>query len=120
MAENERTKCTLEFDFLLEIHRLFFLFLLSRCFFTTNEHCMEWFRRLAKAVSPPKSTEELFAFAFYAWASEEGCNDLNGRLGRDLSVPGSHFRNEVSTFFLLLAIFKGAVYVHFIGIWNYV
>nr|XP_018911014.1 PREDICTED: myotubularin-related protein 3 isoform X2 [Bemisia tabaci] len=66
-----------------------------RCFFTTNEHCMEWFRRLAKAVSPPKSTEELFAFAFYAWASEEGCNDLNGRLGRDLSVPGSHFRNEV-------------------------
>ncbi|KAG8233522.1 hypothetical protein J437_LFUL013646, partial [Ladona fulva] len=72
-----------------------------RCTFSTNEHCMEWYRRLVRALSPPKAIEDIFAFAFYAWSAEEGGEEVSQRLGRDSEFLDStehfqkSFRNEV-------------------------
>lgn len=54
-----------------------------RCTFNTSEQCLEWYRRLTKAISPSKSTEELFAFAIYAWVGEEGGEEVMSRLNRE-------------------------------------
>lgn len=72
-----------------------------RCTFSTNEHCMEWYKRLVRALSPPKAIEDIFAFAFNAWSAEEGGEEVSQRLGRDSEFLDSgenfqkSFRNEV-------------------------
>ncbi|XP_069700991.1 phosphatidylinositol-3,5-bisphosphate 3-phosphatase MTMR3 isoform X2 [Periplaneta americana] len=68
-----------------------------RCTFTTNEHCLDWFRRLHKATMSPCNIEDLFAFAFMAWSSEEGGEEVAARLGgsRDALSGVSSFRAEV-------------------------
>ncbi|GLH01661.1 Uncharacterized protein GBIM_07751 [Gryllus bimaculatus] len=52
-----------------------------RLTFSTGELCMEWLRRLHTATAPPQSMEEMFAFAFFAWSSEEGSEEALARLG---------------------------------------
>ncbi|XP_046386116.1 myotubularin-related protein 3 isoform X1 [Ischnura elegans] len=72
-----------------------------RCTFSTNEHCLEWHRRLLRALSPPKAIEDIFAFAFYAWSAEEGGEEVSHRLGREPELIDSgenfqkSFKNEV-------------------------
>lgn len=76
----------------LMLFELFFIFF--RCKFSTNEHCQDWFRRLSRVTSPPKQIEDVFAFAFHAWASEEGGEEVLTRLA---SKDSEHyyFRSEV-------------------------
>jgi hypothetical protein len=71
--------------------------LFYRCTFTTNEHCLDWFRRLHKATMAPSNIEDLFAFAFMAWSSEEGGEEVSARLGgsRDVLTGISSFHAEV-------------------------
>jgi myotubularin-related protein 3/4 len=68
-----------------------------RCTFTTNEHCLDWFRRLHKATLSPSNIEDLFAFAFMAWSSEEGGEEVTARLGgsRDTGTGIPSFHAEV-------------------------
>ncbi|KDR18504.1 myotubularin-related protein 3-like isoform X3 [Zootermopsis nevadensis] len=70
---------------------------LLRCTFTTNEHCLDWFHRIHKATMAPASIEDLFAFAFMAWSSEEGGEEVAARLGgsRDAPTGISSFHAEV-------------------------
>ncbi|XP_023704302.1 myotubularin-related protein 3 isoform X4 [Cryptotermes secundus] len=70
---------------------------LLRCTFTTNEHCLDWFRRLHKATISPSNIEDLFAFAFMAWSSEEGGEEVTARLGgsRDAVTGVPSFHSEV-------------------------
>lgn len=51
-----------------------------RCTFTTNEHCMEWYRRLTASTLPPKRLDDIFAFPFRAWCSGETQTDLHQAL----------------------------------------
>lgn len=69
-----------------------------RCTFATNEHCQDWFRRLIRATSSPKQIEDVFAFAYHAWAPEEGGEEVRSRLA--LKDPErDYFRSEVSLLF---------------------
>lgn len=55
---------------------------------------MEWYKRLTRAIIPPKNVQEVFAFAFHAWAIEDQCNEeifLN--LGHD--GDDDYFMKEV-------------------------
>lgn len=67
-----------------------------RLTFSTGELCMEWLRRLHTATAPPQSMEEMFAFAFFAWSSEEGSEEVLARLGGNLSC---HKVNEEADVF---------------------
>lgn len=49
---------------------------INRWTFITSKQCCEWFRRLIEATSSSKPTESVFAFALYAWVSEEGGEEL--------------------------------------------
>lgn len=42
----------------------------SRCMIPTSEQCSEWQRRLTVAAGLPTSYESMFAYSYYAWASE--------------------------------------------------
>lgn len=64
------------------------------CVFATNEHCLEWFKRLHKVTYPRKSVEDIFAFAYYAWSMEEGKE--NFKLGKDNTSYSATFNSEVS------------------------
>ncbi|EEB20241.1 conserved hypothetical protein [Pediculus humanus corporis] len=85
---------------IIEIREIFYLYIgckdarSLRCTFSTNEHCQDWFRRLIKATSPPKQIEDVFAFAFHAWATEEGGEEVLSRLS---SKDGEYyyFKSEV-------------------------
>ncbi|XP_067014667.2 myotubularin-related protein 3 isoform X2 [Anabrus simplex] len=85
----------------LEVRDIFFLHVgckdarSLRLTFTTNEHCLDWFRRLHRATAPPKGIEDLFAFAFFAWLNEEGQEEVQFRLGRDAMCSPHGFRGEV-------------------------
>ncbi|XP_024939263.1 myotubularin-related protein 3 isoform X3 [Cephus cinctus] len=63
------------------------------CAFSTNEHCLEWFKRLHKVTYPRKSIEDIFAFAYYAWSVEEGRD--YPRLGKDNGSYTATFNSEV-------------------------
>ncbi|KAJ8668071.1 hypothetical protein QAD02_009734 [Eretmocerus hayati] len=63
------------------------------CAFSTNEHCLEWFKRLHKVTLPRKSIEDMFAFAYYAWSMEEGKD--YPRLGKDSNSYLTKFNAEV-------------------------
>ncbi|PSN38099.1 Myotubularin-related protein 3 [Blattella germanica] len=88
---------------LIEVKDIFFLHIgckdarSLRCTFATNEHCLDWFRRLHKATMSPSNIEDLFAFAFMAWSSEEGGEEVVARLGgsRDALNGFPSFRAEV-------------------------
>ena len=58
---------------------------------------MDWFRRLSDATKYPKTIEDIFAFAFMAWSSEEGGEEVVARLGgsRDSLNGYSSFRADV-------------------------
>ncbi|XP_047352188.1 myotubularin-related protein 3 isoform X1 [Vespa velutina] len=83
----------------LEVKEIFFLHIGCKdarslsCAFSTNEHCLEWFKRLHKVTYPRKSIEDIFAFAYYAWSIEEGKD--YPRLGKDNSSYISTFNSEV-------------------------
>ncbi|XP_066601319.1 myotubularin-related protein 3 [Prorops nasuta] len=83
----------------LEVKEIFFLHIGCKdarslsCAFSTNEHCLEWFKRVHKVTYPRKSIEDIFAFAYYAWSIEEGKD--YPRLGKDTSSYISTFNSEV-------------------------
>ncbi|XP_046608282.1 myotubularin-related protein 3 isoform X1 [Neodiprion virginianus] len=83
----------------LEVKEIFFLHITCKdapslsCAFSTNEHCLEWFKRLHKLTYPRKSIEDIFAFAYYAWCVEEGKD--YPRLGKDPSSYTTTFQSEV-------------------------
>lgn len=68
-----------------------------RLVFLSNDGCVEWFRRLLRAVGPPKSMDDIFAFPFYAWSKEDGGEKVTQRLKRQ--PVQSYFRKEVCTIF---------------------
>ncbi|XP_055708105.1 myotubularin-related protein 4 isoform X4 [Phlebotomus papatasi] len=68
-----------------------------KCSFDTAEQCSEWQRRISLSVGVPDNLESLFAFPFYAWASESPCSTDNEWTGR-LQKAGNcddDFRKEV-------------------------
>ncbi|XP_043524100.1 myotubularin-related protein 3-like isoform X1 [Frieseomelitta varia] len=83
----------------LEVKEIFFLHIGCKdarslsCVFATNEHCLEWFKRLHKVTYPRKSIEDIFAFAYYAWSVEEGKD--NSKLGKDSMSYNTTFNSEV-------------------------
>ncbi|XP_057319209.1 myotubularin-related protein 3 isoform X1 [Microplitis mediator] len=83
----------------LEVKEIFFLHISCKdarsvsCAFSTNEHCLEWFKRLHKVTYSRKSIEEIFCFAYYAWSVEEGRDYL--RLGKDNNSYIASFNSEV-------------------------
>ncbi|CAL7942734.1 unnamed protein product [Xylocopa violacea] len=83
----------------LEVKEIFFLHIGCKdarslsCAFSTNEHCLEWFKRLHKVTYPRKNIEDIFAFAYYAWSIEEGKD--NFKLGKDNVSYAATFNSEV-------------------------
>ncbi|KAE8744447.1 hypothetical protein FOCC_FOCC008922 [Frankliniella occidentalis] len=83
----------------LEVKDIFYLHVLCkdarsvRLVFLSNDVCLDWFRRLLRAISPPKSIIEIFAFSFYAWSKEEEGEKVIQRLKRQ--PEQSYFRKEV-------------------------
>ncbi|XP_015591953.1 myotubularin-related protein 3 isoform X2 [Cephus cinctus] len=83
----------------LEVKEIFYLHIGCKdarslsCAFSTNEHCLEWFKRLHKVTYPRKSIEDIFAFAYYAWSVEEGRD--YPRLGKDNGSYTATFNSEV-------------------------
>ncbi|XP_076180922.1 phosphatidylinositol-3,5-bisphosphate 3-phosphatase MTMR4 isoform X2 [Ptiloglossa arizonensis] len=83
----------------LEVKEIFFLHIGCKdarslsCAFSTNEHCLEWFKRLHKVTYPRKSIEDIFAFAYYAWSIEEG-NDFT-KFRKDNTSYTATFNLEV-------------------------
>ncbi|XP_012270796.1 myotubularin-related protein 4 isoform X2 [Orussus abietinus] len=83
----------------LEVKEIFFLHIGCKdarslsCAFSTNEHCLEWYKRLHRVTYPRKNIEDIFAFAYYAWSVEEG-KDCP-RLGKDTASYTSTFNSEV-------------------------
>ncbi|XP_059612672.1 myotubularin-related protein 3 isoform X6 [Phlebotomus argentipes] len=68
-----------------------------KCSFDTAEQCSEWQRRISLSVGVPDNLESLFAFPFYAWASESPCsadNEWTGRLQKAGNCDDD-FRKEV-------------------------
>lgn len=62
---------------MLQIKDLFQLLIVCKdartykCSFATSESCSEWCRRLSLVIGIPEQLENLFAFAFHAWVSEQ-------------------------------------------------
>ncbi|XP_034951437.1 myotubularin-related protein 3 [Chelonus insularis] len=83
----------------LEVKEIFFLHICCKdarsvsCAFSTNEHCLDWFKRIHKAIYSRKSIEDIFAFAYYAWSTEEGRD--YPRLGKDNNSFIATFNSEV-------------------------
>lgn len=83
----------------LEVKEIFFLHIGCKdarslsCAFSTNEHCLEWYKRLHKVTYPRKSIEDIFAFAYYAWSMEEGKENI--KLGKDNVSYTATFNSEV-------------------------
>lgn len=74
----------------------------NRLKFSSNEICLDWMRRLIKATSPAKNVEDVFAFALYVWANEEGSDDILSRLSKDSpNAASENFKNEVGPFIML-------------------
>ncbi|XP_075219113.1 phosphatidylinositol-3,5-bisphosphate 3-phosphatase MTMR4 isoform X3 [Lycorma delicatula] len=67
-----------------------------RCSFASSELCLDWLRRIVKAITPPKNKDEVFAFAYFAWAGEELGEEMSLRLGKDsYSSAEQTFQSEV-------------------------
>lgn len=66
-----------------------------RCSFGTSEQCSEWQRRITLAVGVPSSLESLFAFSYYAWASELPANSDNEWRMQRATNYDDDFRKEV-------------------------
>ncbi|EFN79213.1 Myotubularin-related protein 3 [Harpegnathos saltator] len=83
----------------LEVKEIFYLHIGCKdarsvsCAFSTNEHCLEWYKRLHKVTYPRKNVEDIFAFAYYAWSVEEGKD--YPRLGKDNGSYITTFNSEV-------------------------
>ena len=41
-----------------------------RCWFSTNDTCQDWFKRLAVKTGSCTKLEDVFAFAFHAWCAD--------------------------------------------------
>ncbi|XP_050521870.1 myotubularin-related protein 3 [Daktulosphaira vitifoliae] len=85
---------------MVEIKDLFYIIVsckdarTCRCTFSTNDLCIEWFKRLNKAIQCPKNVQDLFSFAFHAWAIEEHCNEeISFNLGHD--KEDEYFMKEI-------------------------
>jgi len=71
------------------------VFCFYRCTFTTNDLCLEWYKRLTRMIVSPKNVQDVFAFAFHAWAIEDQCNeDISSNLGHD--GDNDYFMKEVN------------------------
>lgn len=73
------------------------MFVFFRCTFPTSEQCSDWQRRISLYIGVPSTLESLFAFSFYAWASEQQSNSENewtGRMQRATHYDDD-FRKEV-------------------------
>ncbi|XP_050442750.1 myotubularin-related protein 3 [Adelges cooleyi] len=102
---------------IVEIKDLFYMIVsckdarTCRCTFSTNDLCLEWFKRLNRALIAPKSIQDIFSFAFHAWAIEDQCfEDISSNLGHDreddyflkeierlnISVKGDDFKWRIS------------------------
>ncbi|XP_015125043.1 myotubularin-related protein 3 [Diachasma alloeum] len=83
----------------LEVKEIFYLHIGCKdarsvsCAFSTNEHCLEWFKRLHKTTYPRKSVEDIFAFGYYAWSIEDGKD--YPRLGKDTNSYTAIFNSEL-------------------------
>lgn len=75
----------------------FINYCIFRCSFSTSEQCAEWQRRISLLVGVPNNLESLFAFSFYAWASEYPPNTDNEWADRlqKASKIDDDFRKEV-------------------------
>ncbi len=71
---------------------------MNSCAFSTNEACLEWFKRLHKVTFPRRAIEEMFAFAYYAWSMDE--KKSYPRLGKDPDSYLTTFKSEVCGLFL--------------------
>lgn len=70
-------------------------YIYCRCIFTTNDLCLEWYKRLIRAIIPPKNVQDVFAFAFHAWAIEDQSNEAVAlNLGHELN-DDDYFMKEV-------------------------
>lgn len=84
----------------IESRDIFFLYVYCkdartlRFTFSTNEHCLEWYRRLSAATAAPKRLEDIFSFAFYAWCCEDGKDDVHHSFSYGGGVR-SNFTSEV-------------------------
>ncbi|XP_074640292.1 phosphatidylinositol-3,5-bisphosphate 3-phosphatase MTMR3-like [Tubulanus polymorphus] len=64
---------------MIECRDIFFLHVyckdarVIRCTFSTNELCMEWYKRLSYALDPPRKIDDVFAFRFYAYCQDHRC-----------------------------------------------
>jgi len=55
---------------------------------------LEWYKRLTRVIVSPKNVQDVFAFAFHAWAIEDQCNeDISSNLGHD--GDDDYFMKEV-------------------------
>lgn len=70
----------------IEIKELFYLYISCkdcrtyRCSFPSNDVCVDWHRKIERSIKPPKNIDELFAFVYYAWACEEGGEEISSYL----------------------------------------
>lgn len=77
-----------------------YTFIQFRCIFTTNDLCLEWYKRLTRAIISPKNVQDVFAFAFHAWAIEDHCNeDISSNLAHD--SDDDYFMKEVKKCILI-------------------
>ena len=54
----------------------------SRCAFSTNDACLEWCKRLMRAVRQPSRLQQVFAFSFHAWLSDARRQQLTNGLSQ--------------------------------------
>jgi len=65
---------------------------------------LEWYKRLTRAIIPPKNVQDVFAFAFHAWAIEDQCNEeISLNLGHDVD---DYFMKEVKIYDTFILTFK--------------
>jgi len=80
----------------IECRDIFFLYVYCkdarsfRCAFSTNESCLEWYKRLSISLNPPSKLQEVFAFSFHAWCVDECANSCSPELdpSYQLCQPG--------------------------------
>jgi len=60
----------------------------SRCAFSTNDACLEWCKRLMRAVRPPSRLQQVFAFSFHAWLSDARRQQLTNALSHLTTKSG--------------------------------
>lgn len=63
--------------------------------FTSAQQCVVWSERLRKASQPVQRLDELFAFAFYSWRSEERGGGLSYKDRAFRTLSGSGYKLDI-------------------------